>query len=70
MFASPPKVSITNPAYSRRASAPMAKGEFSQIKSLHTIDFFKGGVLDMDPFVFGKISAIHAISDIFAMGVA
>ena len=38
------------------------KGE---LKSLYTVDFFKAGILDMDPFIFGKVSAIHAISDIY-----
>ena len=40
------------------------------MRSLHTVDFFKAGILDMDPFLFGQVSAIHAISDIFAMGIA
>ena len=39
------------------------------VKSLHTVDFFKAGVLEMDPYVFGQIAAIHSISDIFAMGI-
>lgn len=38
--------------------------------ALHSVDFFKAGILKMDPFVFGRISAIHAISDLYAMGAS
>ena len=41
-----------------------------RVRGLYTVDFFKAGVLDMDPYRFGRIAAIHSLSDIYAMGIS
>ncbi|CAD7949890.1 unnamed protein product [Amoebophrya sp. A25] len=51
------------------ASAETEDENASQMTTYHTVDFFKAGVLDIDPFVFGQVSALHCLSDLIAMGV-
>jgi len=45
---------------------PVNRGTPGQEAMIHTIDFFRSFI--SDPFVFGKIAAVHAMSDCHAMG--
>ena len=47
------------------AIVPLPKGS-SGGAMIHTIDFFRSFIAD--PYIFGKIAAVHALSDIHAMG--
>ncbi|CAD7972808.1 unnamed protein product [Amoebophrya sp. A120] len=57
---------VTEGAGDDCAVVELAAGD---VRTIHTVDYFKAGVLDMDPFVFGQVAALHSLSDVIAMGV-
>lgn len=49
------------------AIVPLPEGSTGGGAMIHTIDFFFRSFIS-DPYMFGKIAAVHALSDVHAMG--